>query len=418
MHYTASSKKGIIITILLALSLVLGCKEDEGTTNPPSNPPSSLTASPSSATVTAGDTVRVTIRGGVKPYVIFTRPDTNVASTSVSDSTLTVIGKAAGTTSVTVKDNDTAKITVPITVNARPPLSASVSEVSVAPSGSTTVTISGGTPPYMIHEEPDTIVATALLSGTTLTINGVAGGYTTVMVMDNNNTMVSVAITVSGPITYDLFPLVLGRRFIYDGNGISTSGATIPDPNNVYQTIWTIGPAGPIPGTTVIVDTTTIELPSPIGIIGVRRNLLILKNPGNGDFIFFQTLGPFFRAFGIPRTDTVRAVLIAKPSLGIGGTWTAFDSSYTSGTNSTIRLEILGEVVNGETVVDSSVSHTLRNTIHFRTKRRISVNGTIVVPGVETSELWLEKNVGPVKVIIYQDSENIGHFRVLKAFQP
>ncbi len=291
--------------------------------------------------------------------------------------------------------------------------SVSTSSMTVAPAGSSTVTLSGGTGPYRIQERPDTTVAAASLSGSTLTINGVTGGYTTVTVMDYANATATIGVSVSGAITFDLFPIVMARAFVYSGWAISTTGVRLPDPSGVYSTTWTIGPPNPaVSGSTVLVDTTTLQHPT-AGVIGVKRNLLIIKNPANGDFRFFQTLGPFFRAFGFQRTDTVRAVLIAKPSVGIGGTWVALDSTYTSPTV-IVRLEINGEIVRGETITDSSSGRAKHNTIKFRTWRRITVNGVVVVPNATTAELWLEKNVGPVQVHIAQDSENLGHFRTLK----
>lgn len=284
--------------------------------------------------------------------------------------------------------------------------------LSVAGAGSANVTVSGGTAPYTIQTGPDTSIATATISGSTITVTGVAGGFTTIVVTDAASASLTLKITVTGAITFDIFPIVLGRTFTYAGWAISTSGVSLPDPSRVYSTTWTVGPTGPVPGSTVLVDTTTLQHPA-AGVIGVKRNLLIIKNPANGDFIFFQTLGPFFRAFGITRTDTVRAVLIAKPSSGIGGTWVALDSTYTSPTGN-VRLEINGEIIGGETITDSSTAQAKHNCIKFRTWRRITVGSTVVVPNSTTSELWLEKNIGPIQVHIAQDSENLGHFRTLR----
>ncbi len=105
---------------------------------------------------------------------------------------------------------------------------------------------------------------------------------------------------------------------------------------------------------------------------------------------------------------------IAKPELGIGGQWVAFDSTYVDSLESNIRLEILGRVEGGEVITDSSSTHNKYETIRFRTWRRISVNSAVVVDNATTSRLWLRKDLGPVQVLIAQDTENLGHFRTLK----
>ncbi len=291
--------------------------------------------------------------------------------------------------------------------------SLNVGEVTVAVGANGSITLTGGTAPYSIKTGPDTSVATATLSGTTLSAHGVASGFTPLTVGDAAGAEATVNINVSGAITVDLFPIVGGRQFFYKGYAISTLGVALPDPSSVYQTIWTIGPAFSLPNSRIIVDTTTLQY-APTVVIGVKRNLVIIKDPGTGEFIFAQTLGPFFRAFNIPRTDTVRFVSIARPALGIGGTWTAFDSTYTSGTSALVRLQIFGEVLTGESITDSSTAHTKHNAIRFRTWRRITVGSSVAVDNATTSRLWLVKNIGPVIVHIAQDTENLGHFRVLK----
>jgi len=291
----------------------------------------------------------------------------------------------------------------------------SATAVIIPPGASIDVMLSGGTAPYGITDSSDTVFAMATIIGDTLRIHGMDGGYTTVRVADDAATGATIQITVTGPITVDLFPIVAGRKFTFDGYAIATTGARLPDPSGVYNTDWTIGPPGPLPGSTVIVDSTTLQHPS-AGVITVGRNLLIVKNGATGEFFFAQTLGPFFRAFNIERTDTVRVVSIAKPELGIGGTWVALDSTYVdSAGTSNIRLEINGLVEGGETVTDSSASHDKWETIRFRTSRRISVNGAVIVDNVTTSRIWLHHGIGPIQVHIAQDTENLGHLRTYKA---
>lgn len=308
-----------------------------------------------------------------------------------------------------------------------PALSSSSTSLTAAPGGNTNATLSGGTAPYAIQTGPDTTIARASISGGTVTVNAIGSGYTSIVVKDTANASVRIGISVTGPIpiTTIVFPLLNAHAYVYTGYAINTSanGSTrIPDPNNVYRTSWTL--SGPLPGPNppagsfLIRDSTTFHLGA--SDTTVIRSLVIIRNPVTGSFTFFQTLGPFFRALGVlplGRQDTVRAITIADPSVGIGGTWTAFDSSsYTNATGSTVRLQIVGSFEAGETITDSA--HQTYNALRFRTARNVFVttgsNTVQVVTNATTSRLWLVKDIGPVQVHIAEDTENIGQFRVMK----
>jgi hypothetical protein len=165
----------------------------------------------------------------------------------------------------------------------------------------------------------------------------------------------------------------------------------------------------------MIIDSTTLQ--GSTGVVTASRPLIIKQDVSTGAFDFLQTLGPFFRAFAIlplGRMDTTRWVRVADPSVGIGGTWTAFDSTYTNATSNQIRLQIIGSLEAGETIVDSASTQGLHDVVRFRTHRNIFVEDQPVVSNATTSRLWLEKNGGPIQVHIAEDTENIGHFRTLK----
>jgi hypothetical protein len=105
------------LALVVALTFVfVACSEDEPT--PPSGTtPTALSATPSAVTVAAGASGQAVIRGGRKPYSIQTGPDTLYATASIaSESLLTVNGRSNGTTSVIVRDSDTSRVTVTVTV--------------------------------------------------------------------------------------------------------------------------------------------------------------------------------------------------------------------------------------------------------------------------------------------------------------
>ena len=230
---------------------------------------------------------------------------------------------------------------------------------------------------------------------------------------DEDNTVTPPA-TIP-PITANLFPTIAGHQFVYVGYGIMTNGAAIPDPNHVYKTVWTIGPTGstPVGIATTIVDTTTLQ--GSTGTVGKKSYLFVKKDSATGDVQFMQTLGPFFRAFGISRTDTLRWIMVSKQSVGLGGTWTALDSTYAGPGGASIRLQILGKMEDTTVITDSAATPVQHHVYRTRTYRNIFVNGATTVSNASTSEIWLEPNVGPVQIHIYQDTENIGHFRVLRS---
>jgi hypothetical protein len=309
------------------------------------------------------------------------------------------------------------------TTNPPQGFSSNPSAFTLAPSDSGTATISGGTTPYTIESGPDTIIATASLSGSTLSVKTVVSGYTSVLIKDAANATLRVGINVTGAITYTIFPLVNGHSYVYAGYATNTSsngGGRLPDPNNIYRTRWSlIGPLpGPIPpaGSFSIQDSTTLHLGTTDTT--VTRTLVIIPNPVTGTFTFFQTLGPFFRALGITPpggpTDTVRAVTIVDPRVGIGGTWTPFDSTYTNAQSSTVRLQIIGTLEGGDQITDSSAQRTTRDALRFVTRRNIWVGSSQVVSNAITARIWLSRDIGPVQVHIAEDTENIGHFRVMK----
>lgn len=75
----------------------------------------------------------------------------------------------------------------------------SPASVSLTPGNSTTVNISGGTGTYTVQSQPNSGVATATLSGTSLTVTAAGNGQTSVVIADNAPvpSTATLAITVS-----------------------------------------------------------------------------------------------------------------------------------------------------------------------------------------------------------------------------
>jgi len=215
------------------------------------------------------------------------------------------------------------------------------------------------------------------------------------------------------PITEDLFPLIAGRRFAYTGFLVDTNTVETPVASSIghYQAVWNVNP-GPA-GTWLIQDSTTVDSTT------TTRFFQISKDTTTGDFSFRQTLGPFYRAIHATYTDTAVWIRIARPSMGIGVVWSAFDTTVSgnipgAGT-ANVRLQIFGEIETKVSITDSSASHTVYpNAYRIRTWRKITAGGFVVQDDATTAKLWLVANIGPVQVNISGDTENYGHFRVLK----
>ncbi len=301
-------------------------------------------------------------------------------------------------------------------------MSASTAAPTLAVGATVQVTIRGGTKPYTIEVRPDTGLATASLgSDSVLTILAKSSGVTSVRVKDADTNRVTITVTITGAITYDLFPLTVGRKFTYAGYATAAgTGAPIADPTGRYKTIWTIltnAAPSPLGGTATALQDSTTGSFLPAGVYAVRT--LLIRKTTAGDYEFLQTIGPFKRAFGIPTgtsaADTLKWIAVARPSVGLDAQWAAFDSTFTGASSTLVRLQIFGKIEALVSINDSSAAHTSHSVYRSRTWRKITVGGSVVQDDATTSQLWLERNVGPVQIRIVEDTENIGHFRVMQS---
>lgn len=124
------------------------------------------------------------------------RKNTNIATASVSNTTVTVTGVNAGSTTLTISDKNRKTALVSITVKGiATGLTVDKSTVNVAVGKEETVNISGGTTPYTATSS-STATATAAVSGQKVTIKGVKAGTATITVTDKNKKTVSIKVTV------------------------------------------------------------------------------------------------------------------------------------------------------------------------------------------------------------------------------
>lgn len=165
-----------------------------------------LAVNPRNIAVNMNGSINATISGGQRPYFMQTGPDETKAVAVFSDTSLVVMGVAIGRTAVVVKDSSIPSkfVTVPITITGSEDLviaqniSANVGQV-------TSTTISGGLAPYSIELSVNPAVATAQISGATLTITGVATGQTAIIVKDSStpSKSTSTQVTINTASTVD-----------------------------------------------------------------------------------------------------------------------------------------------------------------------------------------------------------------------
>jgi FtsP/CotA-like multicopper oxidase with cupredoxin domain len=161
-----------------------------------------LTTSPAGLTFASAtaSAQSVTISGGAAPYSV--NGCTGVAAATVSGSSVSIKPTAAGSCILTVADSSglTASISVSVTAAAA---AITVTPNSLAYSSPTAASqsaaISGGTPPYAV--QGCTNVATASISGSTLTVAPASAGSCTLAVTDSASNSQSVSVTINAPVS-------------------------------------------------------------------------------------------------------------------------------------------------------------------------------------------------------------------------
>ena len=162
---------------------------------------SALAASPDAISLPA-NTYRNVAISGAHGDIRATSADTAVATVSLSNSkehsaTLRVVGKAAGSTQITVRDGRDRRVVVAVTVTAPVFLMVAPSSATLVAGTSTTLAASNAAGTITVSSSNNQ-VASASVQGTVVTIKGLAAGTALVKVNDGKTT-VSVPVTVTAP---------------------------------------------------------------------------------------------------------------------------------------------------------------------------------------------------------------------------
>jgi hypothetical protein len=158
-------------------------------------PPLYTSAQPS-VTIAKDELATYFIGGGTAGYSA-TISNASVATVSVSGSSITITGKLSGTANVLVLDAVGNTVTIAVTVGSSIALySSAPALITILPSGSQPYTIGGGSAPYVVASSNAGFV-TADVSGSTLTVTGVAAGSASLVVTDALGASLTIAVTVT-----------------------------------------------------------------------------------------------------------------------------------------------------------------------------------------------------------------------------
>ncbi len=166
---------------------------------------------PSAVTIALGAAPTYRVGGGT-PFYSASSSNPGVATAAISASTLTITGIAAGSAQIIVFDAIGSSVSATVTVDAGAvavatvtPLFATVpSAVTFATGAVANYSIGGGTPPYF-QSSSNAGVATATVSGSTLSITGVASGSAQVSLFDSVGTSLRVSVSVGSSAVTPLY---------------------------------------------------------------------------------------------------------------------------------------------------------------------------------------------------------------------
>ncbi|MEI8174502.1 MAG: hypothetical protein WCG28_00965 [bacterium] len=184
-----------------------------------------------STSSTNTDPVLATVLGGQEPYSIQKGPDQTVAVAAIGDKTLLVSAIAKGTTFVILKDSSTPPKTVKvdIAVSGLNDFIVTPSSVSVEIGHTAKTILSGGTAPYTIENQFNPQIATAQISGSTLTVLGISDGITAVLLKDSSTIPKFANVSIS---TKPFVPLLASPQNVLLGIGqtsnIPITGGIVP----------------------------------------------------------------------------------------------------------------------------------------------------------------------------------------------
>lgn len=280
MMNTANLRKAFGVAMLMGMLGLFGCGGGGATgtaaatagggSTTPVTATALYTTAPGTVTIATGGTAAYTIAGGTAPYTA-SSSNAAVAAVNVSSPTMNIAGIVPGTANIIVHDAAGASVTIAVTVaNAagvalytNAPLAITIAAIG----GAQTYAIGGGTAPYTVTSD-NTNVATASVTGTSMTVTGMADGKANILVRDATGTA-SVTIAVNVATGTGFTVIGSASTWTISGGGLGCN-TTNPSPYSVYfidggMAPYTVSSSSPLVGTIIGVGTAAAPLATPTG---------------------------------------------------------------------------------------------------------------------------------------------------------
>ena len=222
----------ILATFLIAVILT-ACGGGGGSPGLSSGSVSAFTVvAPTALTLQVGQSQQYAIKGGVKPYSVFSNDPAVVVGWLSGEETLAIGTVVAGKATVSVLDAKGTKVDIAVTAGSSTAFfSTAPTALTLAPgaAGAQTFQLGGGvsTPAYTATSS-DTSVATVVINGSTVTITGLRATATTATITFRDGAGATLTTTV----TVATIPLAINptsiTAFISDTVFARISGGTPP----------------------------------------------------------------------------------------------------------------------------------------------------------------------------------------------
>lgn len=193
---------------LLFVVLLASCGGGGGSPGTVSGAPTGalFTTAPSSLTLTLGSAQAFKIGGGGGTYTAVSS-DGSVVAAGISGTDLTLGAISPGSATVTIRDSLGATTAVSVTSKPTRALFTTAPTTITVPIGNSsaqTYQVGGGVGPYAVGNSNPSVLSAAL-TGTSLTLTGLAVGSANLVLLDSVGSSLGISVTVPAAATVDLF---------------------------------------------------------------------------------------------------------------------------------------------------------------------------------------------------------------------
>jgi hypothetical protein len=188
------------------------------------------TFSQTNIAVGLGQSLTVTTQNGVSVYMVSNSSPT-IATVSINGTQVAVTGQALGAATLDIcavgTSGDCTNLYVTVQAASVSGIAFSQNNLSLSIGSNQSVTVSGGNGTYTVSNNSNTSVASTNLSGSTLTVSGLAAGGATINICDTTNTCNTLSVTINSASTSGLTFNQNNLALVSGGNQVVTvSGGT------------------------------------------------------------------------------------------------------------------------------------------------------------------------------------------------